>query len=151
MNDSEWISATIGIALRSTLAMHKTGCIIVNRDNEVVSTGWSHMSDTNYAKYYSVHAEFHALNRLPKSKNDGRLRAYVATVSGRRQNQVTIGRPCFRCASNLQRHGILDIFYTSAGTVDDFLFENLSINPSGKVCRSQFKVYNTPDKVELCQ
>lgn len=145
----EYLSMAIGLAQRSTLPMHKTGCIIVDHNDEVYSNGWSHMSSKGLSAYYSYHAEFHALTRFPRhKKHNGRwIKVYVATVSGRRRNRVTLAKPCIECAKNLLSMGLSTVYYTVDGTTKDFSFELLNLYEED-IKEPNFKRYRAPGEDE---
>jgi deoxycytidylate deaminase len=139
----DFLSMAIGIALRSTLPKHKTGCILVNANDEVISTGWSHMRDMNLASYFSIHAEVHALERI--GKLHGNVKAYIATVSGRRSRNITMGMPCLRCADYLFQRGVNTVYFTVDGLVRNFEYQRIDLN-NIDINDRHFKRYRTPSE-----
>ena len=106
--DSYFIDETIKIAKRSSLYKFKTGAMIV-KDDEIVSRGWSHRSETIRHSYLTVHAELHAVMRGIREDIDGGT-IYVVTMS--RVGNITSARPCSECARLLKDSGVTDVIYS---------------------------------------
>jgi tRNA(Arg) A34 adenosine deaminase TadA len=116
---------------RSTHKKFQTGCVIVNRNGDIVSDGCSHISAFRYNSMHSVHAEIHALAR-------GRyidLKDCVAFVqtTARKSGNKTLGMPCLTCAIALKSAGIEVAIYT----VDNYRFAGLELEED----ISHLKVY----------
>lgn len=103
----------IKIARRSPNVRHKTGAVIVNAKDEIVSVGWSHLSERRLTSVYSIHAEHHALSRIHSSDRVlTNCRIFVATIT--RHGNLTSGKPCKNCQYLIDKYGITEIIYTPA-------------------------------------
>jgi tRNA(Arg) A34 adenosine deaminase TadA len=93
----------IRAAANSTIRTHRTGCAVYDRAGQLLATGWSHVPPGDLtATPWSMHAEHHALSRVPP-KSRPHL-AVVATLA--RSGNVTCGDPCPACAEFLRRRGL---------------------------------------------
>jgi deoxycytidylate deaminase len=108
----EGIEQAIKVAKRSSIRTHKTGAVIVLREN-IVSNGWSHVPSYSYAlkSKRSLHAELHALARGRHEDLSGAI-CYVATLAGKSGN-VCDALPCLDCAIALRAAGISVVFYST--------------------------------------
>ena len=98
------------VALRSPLLRFHTGAVLLDRAGRIISSGWSHRSETRMASTpYSIHAEHHALRRAGVDVDGGT--AIVATRS--RRGNWTNSRPCPECARLLADAGIEHVIYTT--------------------------------------
>jgi deoxycytidylate deaminase len=94
---------------RSRIKRHKTGAVITDSKGKIVSLGWSHMTMVSRARYYSMHAELHAILRAnPKRLNGATI--YIATVC--KSGNVTSAKPCDACEAIIREVGIKSVVYT---------------------------------------
>ena len=100
------------MAQRSPVRRFQTGAVIMKND-EVLSTGWSHPSDRHFSCYRSMHAEQHALSRCDARDTVDSTIAIV-TIS-RKSGNRTDGTPCFFCLRNIKKLGIEKIVCTTQG------------------------------------
>lgn len=99
------IETAIHIAKRSTNKTHKTGAVII-RNGVVLATGWSHVSEANYTRLRSIHAEMHAIARAKaQRKMLAGSNIYIATINAKSGNVVN-SCPCINCAIALLREGL---------------------------------------------
>lgn len=91
----------IAIAHRSPLGRYKTGALLI-RDDEILSTGWSHVGSIRHASTYSVHAEMHALMRARHLDLEGAICMTITT----RGMRAFAALPCANCARALTKAGI---------------------------------------------
>lgn len=105
---SELISA-MAVARRSNLKRFHTGAALFDAGGELVSRGWSHTCEVQFARYRSMHAEHHAIRRAPFSVDGGV--AAVATISAR--GNWTYSMPCEECASLLEGAGVFRVYFTT--------------------------------------
>jgi cytidine deaminase len=92
-------------AMRSPHRQHKTGCVIfygMNGKNsgKIYSTGCSHPHDGGM-HVRSIHAEQHAISRLPQYY--GGAVALIVTIT-RSGHYATCSRPCEGCAISLNKY-----------------------------------------------
>lgn len=95
-------------ARRSQIRRHRTGAVIFAGNGFILSKGCSH-SHSGGLSVRSVHAEMHALGKLPKGHFNGE-RCLVVSLT-RCDNYATSSRPCVRCAQALKRKGVLVVIY----------------------------------------
>jgi len=92
-------------AARSPHYRFKTGCIIYygmgNGNTRTYSTGTAHPHNGGRRRTYSIHAEMHAVSRLPPQHGGAICLLVTLTKSG---NYATNSRPCVTCASLLDKH-----------------------------------------------
>jgi deoxycytidylate deaminase len=112
MKEDDLIDLAHKIAQRSPVRRFQTGAVIEKNDR-VLGTGWSHASDRNMACYRSMHAELHALSRCDARDTTGSTIAIV-TLS-RKSGNRTDGTPCLFCLRNIQKFGIEKIICTTSG------------------------------------
>ena len=106
------LAHAMDVAERSPLLRFHTGCVIVDKKGRIISTGWSHRSETRMASTpYSIHAEHHALRRAGVGVSGGT--AIVATKS--RRGNWTNSMPCRECARLLEDAGIEHVVFTTPG------------------------------------
>ena len=104
-------------AMRSPHKRHKTGAVIfygMGGKSTIYSSGTAHPHDGG-RRSYSVHAETHAVSRLPP--NHGGAVCLVVTLN-KTGNYSTCSRPCENCANLLARHvwGTMYCEMTNTGT-----------------------------------
>jgi deoxycytidylate deaminase len=109
--------ALIKATKRSTHKRHQTGCVIVDKKGEILSTGCSHSSSFRMNELHSIHAEIHALG-LGRHKNLNGATAYVCTIA-RKSGNKTYSAPCLTCAIALKSAGIEEVVF-SVGGMDDW-------------------------------
>lgn len=115
MNHEYFVTIASAIAQKSKDSSSKVGCVLVDQDNRIVSTGYNgfvagcdetKLSWERPAKYlYVIHAE---LNALIYARRDlSGCRAYV-----------THG-PCENCLKHLLQAKVKEIYYTDASIMRD--------------------------------
>lgn len=90
-------------AERSTHKRHRTGAVIfygMNGKPRLYSTGTAHPHDGG-RRAFSVHAEMHAVSRLPPDHGGAVCLLVTLTKAG---NYATNSRPCEHCAKLLAKH-----------------------------------------------
>jgi len=91
-------------AARSPHYRFKTGCVIYygmgNGNIRTYSTGTAH-PHSGSRRTYSIHAEMHAVSRLPPEHGGAVCLLVTLTKSG---NYATNSRPCVNCATLLLKH-----------------------------------------------
>lgn len=95
-------------ARRSQVKRHRTGAVIFASNGFILSKGCSH-SHPGGLSVRTVHAEMHALGKLPKEYYNGE-RCLVVSLT-RCDNYATSSRPCVRCAEALKKKGVLTVIY----------------------------------------
>lgn len=117
------------IAKRSTCDRAYVGCLLVNKDNRIVSSGYNgsikgnpHCSEIGHTMrdghcIATIHAEMNALLYCAKEgiKVDGCV-CYVTHF------------PCLNCTKALIQAGISKIYYSNAYRVDEYALELLDKN-----------------------
>lgn len=117
------------IAKRSTCDRALVGCLLVNKDNRIVSSGYNgsikgnpHCSEIGHTMrdghcIATIHAEMNALLYCAKEgiKVDGCV-CYVTHF------------PCLNCTKALIQAGISKIYYSNAYRVDEYALELLDKN-----------------------
>jgi len=103
--------ALIKATKRSTHRRHQTGCVIVGKKGEILSTGCSHASSLRMSELHSIHAEIHALGR-GRYENLRGATAYICTMA-RKSGNLVYSRPCLTCAIALRSTGIIDVVYSN--------------------------------------
>lgn len=117
------------VAARSTCDRAMVGCVLVNKDNRIVSTGYNgsvkgnpHCDDVGHTMrdghcIATIHAEMNALLYCAKegiSTKD--TKAYITHF------------PCLNCTKALIQAGIRAIYYLNDYRVDDYALELLKRN-----------------------
>lgn len=91
-------------ARRSPHKRHRTGCVIyygMGSDKpNIYSTGTAHPHSGGHHAF-SIHAEMHAISRLPPSHGGAVCLLVTLTKAG---NYASMSRPCEQCANLLQRY-----------------------------------------------
>jgi pyrimidine deaminase RibD-like protein len=90
---------------RSTLFTFKTGAIIFDKDNKILSKGCSHHG----IREGTIHAEEHCLKFVGKeiaAKNS----ILVVTV-GKSGNFAYSSRPCFSCVRLMKKYNLSNVYY----------------------------------------
>src|SRR5687768_16926246 len=91
-------------ALRSPHRQHKTGAVIfqgMGTKSEIHSTGCAHPHDGGRV-VRSIHAEQHAISRLPPVRYGGAI-CLIVTLT-RSNHYATNSRPCKGCANSLYKY-----------------------------------------------
>ena len=117
------------VATRSTCDRAEVGCLIVNDDNRIVSTGYNgsisgnpHCNDAGHVMreghcIATIHAEMNALLYCAKEGIEVKgCKAYVTHF------------PCLNCTKALIQSGISKIYYRNAYRIDDYAVELLNNN-----------------------
>lgn len=117
------------VASRSTCDRALVGCLIVNDDNRIVSTGYNgsvagnpHCDDVGHTMrdghcIATIHAEMNALLYCAKEGISVKgCKAYVTHF------------PCLNCTKSLIQSGIKEIFYQHDYRVDPYAIELLEKN-----------------------
>jgi deoxycytidylate deaminase len=112
MNESNLLDLAYKIAQRSPVRRFQTGAVI-EKNGEVLSTGWSHASERNMACYRSMHAEMHAITRADIRDTIGATIGII-TIS-RKSGNRTDGAPCWFCLNNIKKFGIEKIVFSTPG------------------------------------
>lgn len=96
---------------RSTHRRHQTGCVIVDKKGDILSTGCSHASSLRMSELHSIHAEIHALGRGRYENLQGAT-AFICTMA-RKSGNIVYSAPCMTCAIALRSAGILNVVYSN--------------------------------------
>lgn len=124
-----FMDITTRVATRSTCDRAMVGCVLVNDDNRIVSTGYNgsvsgnpHCDDVGHTMrdghcIATIHAEMNALLYCAKEgiSVDG-CSAYVTHF------------PCLNCTKALIQSGIKSIYYLTNYRVDEYALELLDRN-----------------------
>ena len=117
------------VASRSTCDRAFVGCVLVNKDHRIVSTGYNgsvagnpHCNDVGHTMrdghcIATIHAEMNAL--LYCAKEGISVKGCTAYVTH---------FPCLNCTKALIQAGIVAIYYKNAYRVDDYALELLEKN-----------------------
>lgn len=117
------------VASRSTCDRAEVGCLIVNDDNRIVSSGYNgsvsgnpHCDDVGHTMrdghcIATIHAEMNAL--LYCAKEGISVKNCVAYVTH---------FPCLNCTKALIQSGIKEIYFLNAYRIDDYAIELLERN-----------------------
>ncbi|MBU5668680.1 CMP deaminase [Peptoniphilus sp. MSJ-1] len=127
--DEYFMEITGMVATRSTCDRAFVGCVLVNKDNRIVSTGYNgsvsgnpHCSEVGHTMrdghcIATIHAEMNALLYCAKEGISVKgAKAYVTHF------------PCLNCTKALIQAGISEIFYREAYRVDDYALELIEKN-----------------------
>lgn len=117
------------VASRSTCDRAEVGCLLVNDDNRIVSSGYNgsvsgnpHCDDVGHTMrdghcIATIHAEMNAL--LYCAKEGISVKNCVAYVTH---------FPCLNCTKALIQAGIKEIYFLNAYRIDDYAIELLKRN-----------------------
>ncbi|MGI5949503.1 deoxycytidylate deaminase [Peptoniphilus sp.] len=127
--DEYFMEITEMVATRSTCDRAFVGCVLVNDDNRIVSTGYNgsvsgnpHCIDVGHTMrdghcIATIHAEMNALLYCAKEGISVKgCRAYVTHF------------PCLNCTKALIQAGITGIFYKEAYRIDEYALELIEKN-----------------------
>lgn len=102
------------VATRSCMN-HRHGCLIVNRNGEVLAEGYNSVN-MHMCHMYSVHAEVSCLNKVKKNKrllNDCEM--YVVRIGTDNMGcPLKYSRPCPECTKAIVKSGIKKIYYSTS-------------------------------------
>ena len=119
----------LNVATRSTCDRAFVGCVLVNSDNRIVSTGYNgaisgnpHCDEVGHTLrdghcIATIHAEMNAL--LYCAKEGISVKGCICYVTH---------FPCLNCTKSLIQAGISKIYYHEAYRVDDYAIELLDRN-----------------------
>ena len=133
MNRMSWneyfMEITKLVASRSTCDRALVGCVLVNSDNRIVSTGYNgsvagnpHCDDVGHTMreghcIATIHAEMNALLYCAKEGISVKgCKAYVTHF------------PCLNCTKALIQSGISEIYYLESYRIDEYAIELLEKN-----------------------
>jgi deoxycytidylate deaminase len=130
--------ALIKATKRSTHRRHQTGCVIVSKKGEILTTGCSHASSLRMSELHSIHAEIHALGR-GRYENLKGATAYICTMA-RKSGNFVYSAPCLTCAIALKVAGINEVIYSNGDNhpmkqpwnemkIEDTALKNLKVYP----------------------
>lgn len=117
------------VATRSTCDRAMVGCVLVNKDNRIVSTGYNgsisgnqHCDDVGHTMreghcIATIHAEMNAL--LYCAREGISVKGCAAYVTH---------FPCLNCTKSLIQAGIKEIYYKNSYRIDDYALELLEKN-----------------------
>jgi len=102
--------------------LFRSGAIIVHKD-DIISSGWSHVSVVCFGRIFSIHAEQHAISRC--ISNYGRnlvdCRIFIATIN-RCGNLAMSSAPCEECQKRIDKVGIsAEAVYFTTGQRQDLV------------------------------
>ncbi len=124
-----FMDLALTVATRSTCDRAFVGCVLVNKDNRIVSTGYNgaisgnpHCDEIGHTLrdghcIATIHAEMNAL--LYCAKEGIAVKDCVCYVTH---------FPCLNCTKSLIQAGIKKIYYHEAYRVDDYAIELLNKN-----------------------
>ena len=124
-----FINLAQGVADRGTCDRAYVGCVIVNNDNRIVSTGYNgsvsgnpHCDEIGHTMrdghcIATIHAEMNAL--LYCAKEGITVKGCICYVTH---------FPCLNCTKALIQSGISKIFYKNGYRIDDYAIELLDKN-----------------------
>ena len=127
--DEYFMNLAITVSERGTCDRAYVGCVIVNEDNRIVTTGYNgsikgnpHCDDIGHTMrdghcIATIHAEMNALLYCAKEGiSVNGCKAYVTHF------------PCLNCTKSLIQAGIKEIYYREAYRVDEYAIELLERN-----------------------
>lgn len=127
--DEYFMNLAITVSERGTCDRAYVGCVIVNEDNRIVTTGYNgsikgnpHCDDIGHTMrdghcIATIHAEMNALLYCAKEGiSVNGCKAYVTHF------------PCLNCTKSLIQAGIKEIYYRKAYRVDEYAIELLERN-----------------------
>ncbi|WP_073997389.1 deoxycytidylate deaminase [Anaerococcus urinomassiliensis] len=127
--DEYFMNLAITVSERGTCDRAYVGCVIVNEDNRIVTTGYNgsikgnpHCDDIGHTMrdghcIATIHAEMNALLYCAKEGISVKgCKAYVTHF------------PCLNCTKSLIQAGIKQIYYREAYRVDEYAIELLKRN-----------------------
>lgn len=127
--DEYFMEITKLVASRSTCDRALVGCVLVNSDNRIVSTGYNgsvagnpHCDDVGHTMreghcIATIHAEMNALLYCAKEGiSVAGCKAYVTHF------------PCLNCTKALIQSGISEIYYLESYRIDEYAIELLEKN-----------------------
>lgn len=127
--DEYFMNLAITVSERGTCDRAYVGCVIVNEDNRIVTTGYNgsikgnpHCDDIGHTMrdghcIATIHAEMNALLYCAKESISVKgCKAYVTHF------------PCLNCTKSLIQAGIKEIYYKEAYRVDEYAIELLKLN-----------------------
>jgi len=127
--DEYFMNLAITVSERGTCDRAYVGCVIVNEDNRIVTTGYNgsikgnpHCDDIGHTMrdghcIATIHAEMNALLYCAKEGiSVNGCKAYVTHF------------PCLNCTKSLIQAGIKKIYYREAYRVDEYAIELLERN-----------------------
>ena len=127
--DEYFMNLAITVSERGTCDRAYVGCVIVNEDNRIVTTGYNgsikgnpHCDDIGHTMrdghcIATIHAEMNALLYCAKEGiSVNGCKAYVTHF------------PCLNCTKSLIQAGIKHIYYRNAYRVDEYALELLDRN-----------------------
>ncbi len=127
--DEYFMEITKLVASRSTCDRALVGCVLVNSDNRIVSTGYNgsvagnpHCDDVGHTMreghcIATIHAEMNALLYCAKEGISVKgCKAYVTHF------------PCLNCTKALIQSGISEIYYLESYRIDEYAIELLEKN-----------------------
>lgn len=103
------LDRVVKIAERSPFMKFGTGAMLLDKNDKIISEGWSHRGAIVMSELESVHAEIHALHRARFKKQPHTV--VIATLS-KKSGNVTSARPCINCALALHAAGIENVLYS---------------------------------------
>ena len=127
--DEYFIKLAHMVAMRGTCDRAYVGCVLVNKENRIVSTGYNgsikgnpHCDEVGHTMrdghcIATIHAEMNALLYCAKEGiSVNNAKCYVTHF------------PCLNCTKSLIQAGIKEIYYTNAYRVDDYALKLLKRN-----------------------
>ena len=139
--DEYFMNLAITVSERGTCDRAYVGCVIVNEDNRIVTTGYNgsikgnpHCDDIGHTMrdghcIATIHAEMNALLYCAKEGISVKgCKAYVTHF------------PCLNCTKSLIQAGIKHIYYRNAYRVDEYALELLDRN------NIKYEKIDLPDK-----
>lgn len=127
--DEYFINLAVGVAERGTCDRAYVGCVLVNKDNRIVSTGYNgsvsgnpHCDEVGHTMrdghcIATIHAEMNALLYCAKEGISVKgCKCYVTHF------------PCLNCTKALIQAGISEIYYLNGYRIDDYAIELLNKN-----------------------
>ena len=127
--DEYFMNLAITVSERGTCDRAYVGCVIVNEDNRIVTTGYNgsikgnpHCDEIGHTMrdghcIATIHAEMNALLYCAKEGiSVNGCKAYVTHF------------PCLNCTKSLIQAGIKEIYYKEAYRVDEYAIELLKRN-----------------------
>jgi deoxycytidylate deaminase len=109
-----FLKRAANIAARSPVRCHRHGCIIVNKDNEVVAEGYNHHA-IQFEHKFTVHAEIDALMKMKKNKRIiSECAMYVVRIGTDHMGKpLKYSRPCADCTRAILKSGIKRVYFST--------------------------------------
>jgi deoxycytidylate deaminase len=100
------------IATRSCMN-HRHGCIIVDKNDEILAEGYNHKY-FHFYHAYSIHAEVSCLSKIKWRKSLTDCEMYLVRIGTDRMGKpLKYSKPCQECTKAILKSGIRRVYYST--------------------------------------